>query len=69
MPAQWTAELVGEMHLSGITAKQLAAEVGWHPKYLSVVLNGHREPRGAEDKLRSAMKRLSQINYTTTAVP
>ena len=30
MPAQWTAEVIGEMHLKGVTAKQLAAAVGWH---------------------------------------
>ena len=58
MPAQWTAELVGLMHLNGITAKQLAAEVGWHEKYLSVVLNGHRNPAGAEEKLTAALERL-----------
>lgn len=58
MPAQWTAVLLGEMHLHGITAKRLAAEVGWNPKYLSVVLNGHRDPKGAEEKLREAMSRL-----------
>lgn len=28
MPAQWTGELVGRMHNAGITAKQLAAELG-----------------------------------------
>lgn len=58
MPAQWTGELIGEMHLKGVTAKQLAAEVGWNPKYLSVVINGHVEPKGAEAKLRAALKRL-----------
>ena len=58
MPAQWTAALVGTMHFNGITAKQLAAEVGWHEKYLSVVLNGHRNPAGAEEKLNAALERL-----------
>lgn len=58
MPAKWTADLLGEMHLAGVTAKQLAAEVGWHPKYLSVVLNGHKDPKGAESKLRDALNRL-----------
>ena len=58
MPAQWTARIIGEMHLNGITAKQLAAEVGWHDKYLSVVLNGHRNPAGAEEKLNAALERL-----------
>lgn len=59
MPAQWTAKLIGEMHLAGVTAKRLAAEVGWHEKYLSAVLNGHRNPKGAEEKLWSAMRRLT----------
>lgn len=58
MPAQWTGALIGEMHLKGVTAKQLAKAVGWNPKYLSGVLNGHYEPKGAETKLRAAMKRL-----------
>lgn len=58
MPAQWTADIIGEMHLYRITSKQLAAEAGYHEKYLSVVLNGHREPKGAEVTLRSALERL-----------
>lgn len=58
MPAQWTATLIGEMHLNGIKAKQLAAEVGWHEKYLSAVLNGHRNPKNAETTLRAALDRL-----------
>lgn len=58
MPAQWTAEVIGEMHLNGITAKQLAAEAGWHEKYLSVVLNGHREPKNAEATLKASLERL-----------
>lgn len=66
MPAKWTADLLGEMHLAGVTAKQLAAEVGWNPKYLSVVLNGHKEPKGAENKLRSALNRLVEQGSDTT---
>lgn len=58
MIAQWTAEIVGKMHIAGITAKQLAAEVGWHEKYLSAVLNGHRSPKNAEQSLRQALERL-----------
>lgn len=59
MPAQWTADLIGEMHLKGITAKQLADAADWHPKYLSSVLNGHREPKNAEQTLLDALHRLS----------
>lgn len=70
MPAQWTANLIGEMHLAGVTAKQLAAEAGWHEKYLSAVMNGHREPKGAEETLRAALDRIivarNQNNTETT---
>ena len=58
MPAQWTGCLIGEMHVAGVTAKQLAEAVGWHEKYLSAVLNGHREPKKAEETLRAALARL-----------
>lgn len=58
MPAQWTAEIIGQMHLYGITGKNLAAAVGWNPKYLSQVLNGRVNPKGAEEKLRNALESL-----------
>ena len=48
MPAQWTGELVGKMHNAGVTAKQLAAEMGKNPKYVSQVLNGHYSPKKAK---------------------
>ncbi len=58
MPAQWTAVIIGQLHLNGIKAKDLATEVDWHPKYLSRVLNGLVEPKGAEEKLMDALNRL-----------
>jgi len=58
MPAQWTGEIIGEMHIHGITGKQLAAEANINEKYLSAILNGHREPKGAEERLRAALARL-----------
>ena len=60
MPAQWTADLIGEMHLKGVTAMRLADAAGWHPKYLSAVLNGHRDPKGAEQTLRKALESITQ---------
>ena len=58
MPARWTAEIIGKMHLNGVTHKRLAEAVGWHPKYLSAVLNGKKTPAGAESKLRVALNKL-----------
>lgn len=60
MLAQWTASVVGEMHLLGITGKQLAEKIGWHPKYLSQVLNGHVTPKNAETKIRNALNEIRQ---------
>lgn len=58
MPAQWTGELLGKMHTYGITAKQLAAQLGYHPKYVSTVMNGHKEPKGAEQRFNVALDEL-----------
>lgn len=56
MPAQWTGEIIGEMHIKNVKAKDLAKVLGWHPKYLSAVLNGHREPKNAEQIIRDALR-------------
>ena len=53
MLAQWTAEIVGQMHLYGISHKELASEVGVHPKYLSMILNGHRDPKNGEERIQT----------------
>lgn len=58
MLAQWTGTIVGKMHTHGISHKQLAAAVGWNPKYMSVVLNGHKNPKGAKEKLTAALDKL-----------
>ena len=58
MPAQWTAVIIGQMHLNDITAKQLAEELGWNSKYLSQVLNSRVNPKGAEEKVTAALGRI-----------
>lgn len=59
MPAQWTEDIVGKMHGKSITKKQLAQHLGYCPEYVSMVLNGHRAPKGAEEKFRKAVDELS----------
>ena len=61
MPEQWTAKLVGELHMRRLTARQLAAQVGWNEKYLSAVLNGHRTPKGAQGALEQALAQLVRL--------
>lgn len=58
MLAQWTGDVVGIMHTHKITAKQLAERLSWNDKYLSSVLNGKREPKDAEAKVRAALDEL-----------
>lgn len=58
MPAQWTADIIGEMHLNGIPKKQLAQELGVTAEYVSMLLNGHRTPPNAEARCREALARL-----------
>lgn len=55
MPAQWTAEIIGEMHLHRISKKSLAGHLGVTPEYVSMILNGHRDPPGAEARFREAV--------------
>ena len=65
MPAQWTAAIIGQLHLNGITAKELAAEAGLHPKYLSRVLNSLVEPKGTKEKITAALDRIIQRRSQT----
>lgn len=58
MPAQWTAEIIGKLHLHSISQVRLAAAMGYTPEYVSAVLRGHRTPKGAEQRFRAALEEL-----------
>lgn len=58
MPAQWTGELIGEIHNAGFKIKDVAKEAGLNPKYVSQILHGKCESGKAELKLRSALERM-----------
>lgn len=55
MLAQWLADVVGQMHKHKISKMELAEHLGVTREYVSMVLNGHREPAGAEDRFRQAV--------------
>ena len=59
MLAQWIVDIIGEMHTKKVTGKRLAAELGVTPEYVSMVLNGHREPKDAEKRFREALERIT----------
>ena len=58
MLKEWTGELVGVMHCRKISAMQLAEKLGVTNRYVSMVLNGHREPKNAEARFRAALDEL-----------
>lgn len=58
MPAQWTADIIGQMHIHKITGKSLAEKLGYTPEYVSAVLNGKREPKNAEQIFRGGLDEL-----------
>ena len=58
MPAQWTADIIGQMHINKATGKALAEKLGYTPEYVSAVLNGKREPKNAEQIFRRGLDEL-----------
>ena len=64
MPQEWTADVVVQMHMAKITMKRLAAECGYTPEYVSMVLNGHRDTEIAKTTILAALGRL--VNPTNT---
>ena len=58
MPKKWTGDLVGLMHNHRISKADLADELRVTREYVSMVLNGHREPAGAKERFEAAVKRL-----------
>ena len=67
MLAQWMEAFFGKKRAYKVKDAEIAAEVGWHPKYLSAVLNGHRSPQGAEEKLTAALERIIQRKISSDA--
>ena len=58
MPKKWTGNLVGLMHDEKVSFNDLASELGVTNRYVSMVLNGHREPEKAEEKFTAALNRI-----------
>ena len=58
MIAQWTGRAVGKMHIHRIENRALAKELGVTSEWVSIVLNGKREPAGAEQRFMEAIDRI-----------
>lgn len=55
---KWTGNLVGLMHDYKISKTDLANELGVSREYVSMVLNEHRKPFGAQEQFESAANNL-----------
>lgn len=55
---KWTGNLVGLMHDHKISKTELANELGVSREYVSMVLNEHRKPIGAQEQFEKAVERL-----------
>ena len=62
MLAQWIGDFVGRMHRHRVTITQMAQEMGVTREYLSMILNGHREPPGIQERLNDALDNVIEKN-------
>lgn len=60
MPEKWTGELVKQMHMNRVTATELSVQAGYAKGYVSMILNGSRHPKGAKEKLETALNEIVQ---------
>lgn len=62
MTAQWTGQIIGEIHNAHLTIQKVAKEAKYNPKYVSQVLNGKCESPNMEKRLREALERLKEAD-------
>ena len=66
MVEKWTGRLVGKMHNERIRAEDIATELGVTPAYVSMILNGKRNPPEAKARLEGAVNAIIEKRKTTT---
>ena len=66
MVEKWTGRLVGKMHNERIRAEDIATELGVTPAYVSLILNGKRNPPDARARLEAAVNAIIEKRKATT---
>lgn len=66
MVQKWTGRLVGRMHNERIKAEDIASELGVTAAYVSMILNGKRNPPGARERLEQAVNAIIDKRAHTT---
>ena len=52
---KWIATAVGKMHIHGITQIELAKHLGVTNDYVSMILRGKKNPKGAKERILTAI--------------
>lgn len=55
---QWIADVIGKMHINKITQTQLANKLGVTNDYVWMILNGKKNPKNAEGRIKAALDEL-----------
>ena len=56
MAEDWTGRIVGLLHTNRIMRTELAAELGVTAEYVSMVLNGKKNPKGMPERMEAAIQ-------------
>lgn len=56
MVEAWTGSIVGLLHTHKIKQTELAKEMGVTAQYLSMVLNGKKNPKGIKERMEDAIR-------------
>ena len=58
MREEWTGDLIGRMHNAEVSMTELAQEMNVKKPYVSMILNGHRSPKGGRERLEAAFNNI-----------
>ena len=65
----WIAKAVGKMHINKITQAQLAQKMGVTREYITMILNGIKNPKDAEKRINAAIDEIiAERNASVTPV-
>lgn len=56
MAEEWTGRIVALLHTHRIRQAELAEELGVSAQYVSMVLNGKKNPKGIQERMENAIQ-------------
>lgn len=58
MIQKWSGNLIGRMHNANVTRQDLADKLELNKSYISMILNGQRNPKNAKEQLTNAFEEI-----------